>query len=67
MTGRPKQPISEQPAATGAGQSNRLRAAVRRLWRAGGAGTGEHEAPAQPEAAPRPEAAAGAQPAAGPA
>jgi predicted PurR-regulated permease PerM len=40
---------------------------VRRLWRAGGAGTGEHEAPAQPEAAPRPEAAAGAQPAAGPA
>jgi predicted PurR-regulated permease PerM len=39
---------------------------MRRLWRAGRGGTGEHEAPAEPEAAPRPEAAAGAQPAAGP-
>jgi len=52
-----------------AGQSNGLRGVVRRLWRAGGAGTGatgsgEQEA-AEPEAAPRPEAAAGAQPASG--
>ena len=73
MMGRPKQPMSEQPAVAGAGQSNGLRGAMRRLWRAGGTGTSEHEAAPRPEAAstpeaaPRPEVAAGAQPATGPA